>query len=115
MEKGVIILQFVDVYLYEKKNDTNPVRYQEIEVTLDSDKIQTSAPYFGMELNIPEECENIITFDGELIRLKTIILDDDEIPESYLCYDIVNWDFSGKHLIVSNPEENVHKYSIPFK
>ena len=42
-----------------------------------------------------------MSFEGERIRLKTIILDDDEIPTGYLCYDILNWDFSGKRLIVS--------------
>ena len=108
-------MQFVDVYLYEKENDTNPVRCQEIEVILDSDKIQTNAPYFEMEIHVPEECDRIMTFDGERISLKTIILDDDEIPSGYLCYDILNWDFSGKRLIVENPDENVHKYSLPFK
>ena len=108
-------MQFVDVYLYEKKNDTDPVQCQEIEVIIDSDKIQTNAPYFEMEINVPEECERIMSFAGERISLKTIILDDDEIPTGYLCYDISNWDFSGKCLIVSNPEKNVHKYSLPFK
>ena len=39
-------MQFVDVYLYEKKNDTNPVKCQEIEVIIDSDKIQTTCSLF---------------------------------------------------------------------
>ena len=61
--------------------------------------------------NVKELCHLMVN----VISLKTIILDDDEIPTGYLCYDISNWDFSGKRLIVSNPDENVHKYSLPFK
>lgn len=107
-------MQFVDVYLYETKNDTNPVKCQDLEVIFDTDNIQTATPNFEMEIHIPEDCERIMSFKGELISLKTIILDDDEIPTGYLCYDILNWDFSGNRLIVSNPSENVIKYSLPF-
>ena len=107
-------MQFFDVYLYDKKNDVKPVQSQEIEVIIDPEMIQTN-PYFEMEINCPEECQKIKSFDGERISLKTIILDDDEIPSGYLCYDILDWDFSGKRLVVPNPYENVHKYSLPFK
>lgn len=107
-------MQFFDVYLYDKKNDAKPVEFQEVEVIIDPEKLQTS-PNFEMEINCPVECEKIMAFDGERISLKTIVLDDDEIPSGYLCYDILNWDFSGKRLIVPNPDENVFKYSLPFK
>jgi hypothetical protein len=105
LEKGVIFLQFVDVYLYETKNDTNPVKWQEIEVILDSSKVQTTDPHFEVEIHGDEEFERILSFNGEKISLKTIVLDDDEIPTGYLCYDIENWDFSGKLLIVPNPDD----------
>ena len=111
----MVILQFVDVYLYETKNDTNPVRWQGVEVILDSSNIQTADPRFEIEIHVDEEFDRILSFDGERIILKTIILDDDEIPTGYLCYDIENWGFSGNSLIVSNPDDNIHKYSLPFK
>lgn len=107
-------MQFFDVYLYDKKNDVMPVQYKEIEVIIDPETLQTS-PTFEMEINCPVECEKMMEFDGERISLKTIILNDDEIPSGYLCYDLSNWDFSGNRLIVSNPNENVFKYSLPFK
>ncbi len=110
----MIYLQFFDVYLYDKKNDLKPVKCQEIEVILDPEMLQIS-PNFEMEINCPVECEKMMSFDGERISLKTIVLDDDEIPSGYLCYDITNWDFAGKRLIVPNPDENIFKYSLPFK
>lgn len=111
----MILLQFVDVYLYEKKNDSNPVKWEEIEVLFDYNTNPDTASQFELSINIEEEFERIVSFEGELIRLKTITLDDDEIPTSYLCYDIENWEFSGKSLIVTNPNEDVHKYALPFK
>ena len=108
-------MQFVDVYLYEKKNDSNPVKCEEIEVLFDSNTNPDTASQFELSINIEEEFKRIVSFEGELIRLKTITLDDDEIPTSYLCYDIENWEFSGKSLIVTNPNEDVHKYALPFK
>lgn len=108
-------MQFVDVFLYEKKNDSKPVKWEAIEVLFDSSPNQQTTSPFEVAINIEEEFKRIVSFEGELIRLKTITLDDDEIPTSYLCYDIENWEFSGKSLIVMNPTEDVHKYSLPFK
>lgn len=111
----MIFLQFADVYLFEKKNDLQPVKWKEIEVLFDSNMIQKTTPIFEVEISQDEEFERISSFNGELLRLKTIFLDDDEIPVGYIFYDITNWEFDGKRLIVQNPNENVYKYTLPFK
>lgn len=111
----MILLQFADVYLFEKKNDLTPITQKEIGVIFDSNMLKKTDSQFEVEINIDEELENFISFEGELIRLQTIALDDDEIPTNYLCYDIMNWGFTGNRLIVTNPNENIHKYTLPFK
>ncbi|RID86115.1 hypothetical protein D1953_10090 [Peribacillus asahii] len=107
-------MQFADVYLFEKKTDSNPVEWKQVEVLFESNGIQNTAPSFEVAINLEEELERLRPFEGELLRLRTIEVDDDEIPTRYLCYDLANWSFSGNRLIVTNPIENVHQYTLPF-
>lgn len=110
----MFLLQIADVYLFENKKDSQPVKSKKIGVRF-SNMLQTATPHFEVQVNMDEEFKKFVSFGGELLRLQTIALDDDEIPTNYLCYDIINWDFTDNSLIVTNPNENIHQYTLPFE
>lgn len=107
-------MHFADVYLFKNKSDTTPVKWKEIEVYFKHHALNHSTSPFEVEISLDEELQGLLALKGERLRLQTVGVDDDEIPNGYICYDLLNWSFSGKRLIVDNPVENVHRHIIPF-